>query len=156
MRYLALWMFFVLAGCVFHQGGISRDGINASHSADAHALASEAADILNERESPAHTALSLQSAPGPFGEAFESELRKRGYAITENGLKISYTADILGDQAFVQVASIDGQKFSLTRKLGLPVQTTITELPGTRPVKEDHPLEVRDLPCHFSEQKCTK
>ena len=143
-----LWLILVLAllaGCVFRQSGASMDGLNSAHGEDARALAREAADVLSKREAPAHIALNLQVSPGPFSEAFETELRARGYALKENGLEVSYTADVLGDQAFVQVSCADGQRFSLARKLWQN-EATITEPPNARPVRDEHSLEVRDLP----------
>lgn len=147
----ALWVLVllsVLPSCVLRNSAGSRDGLSAAHAADARALAGEAADVLQERQAPAHTRLELKKAPGLFGEALESELRGRGFAVMPDGgsgLGVSYVADIADGQGFVQISCSDGQRFSFTRPLGLPPQKTITEPPNTRPVSGEAPVEEREL-----------
>ena len=142
----------LLMGCVLHQKATgSLDGLSAAHPDDARALAMATADELQERQAPAHTPVALGKAPGLFGDALESELRGRGFAVVMPGdvpgaLDVTYTADLADDQAYVQVACGDGQRFSFTRPLGAPVQVTITEPPNTRPLPQEHILESRPLP----------
>ena len=153
MKRLALLLLpCLLLGCVLHQKSAgSLDGLSAAHPEDARALAMAAADELQERQAPAHTPLALGKAPGMFGEALESELRGRGFAVVlpeddTTALGVTYTADMTDGQAYVQVSCGDGQRFSFTRPLGAPVQVTITEPPDTRPLPQEHTLESRNLP----------
>lgn len=153
MKRLALLLLpCLLWSCVPHQKSAgSLDGLSAAHAADARALATAAADELQERQAPAHTPLALAKAPGLFGEALESELRGRGFAVVLPGgdaaaLGVTYTADMADGQAYVQVSCGDGQRFSFMRPLGAPVQVTVTEPPDTRPLPPEHVLESRNLP----------
>lgn len=151
-RVALLLLACLLWSCVPYQKSAgSLDGLSAAHPGDARALALAAADELHERQAPAHTALALGKAPGLFGEALESELRGRGFAVVlpeddSAALGVTYTADTTDGQAYVQVACGDGQRFSFTRPLGAPIQVTITEPPNTRPLPQEHILESRTLP----------
>lgn len=144
-----------LFGCVLRNNSPygSYDGLSAAYSSDAQALAILAAEELSQRHAPAHTSVALQKVPGLFGDALESGLRSRGFALAQSGssLGVTYRIDaVQTDQSaepslgYVQVSCTDGQLFSFTRHLGSPVP--YTEPPNTRPVPEDHPLESRPLP----------
>ncbi|WP_298030570.1 TcpQ domain-containing protein [uncultured Desulfovibrio sp.] len=142
------------AACVTHRNASgSFDGLSAAYTSDAQALAIRAAEELSRRHAPAHTSVALQKVPGLFGDALESGLRSRGFALAQSGssLGVAYRVDaVQTDQGaepslgYVQVGCTDGQLFSFTRPLGSPVP--YTEPPNTRPVPEDHPLESRPLP----------
>ncbi len=142
------------AACVTHRNASgSFDGLSAAYTSDAQALAIRAAEELSRRHAPAHTSVALQKVPGLFGDALESGLRSRGFALAQSGssLGVAYRVDaVQTDQGaepslgYVQVGCTDGQLFSFTRSLGSPVP--YTEPPNTRPVPEDHPLESRPLP----------
>lgn len=153
-KVLVLLFCLLCAACVTHKNASgSFDGLSAAHSSDAEALAIQAAEELSQRHAPAHTSVTLQKVPGLFGDALESGLRSRGFALAQSGssLGVTYRVDaVQTDQSaepslgYVQVSCTDGQLFSFTRSLGSPVP--YTEPPNTRPVPEDHPLESRPLP----------
>lgn len=153
-KVLVLLFCLLCAACVTHKNASgSFDGLSAAYSSDAQALAIQAAEELSQRHAPAHTSVTLQKVPGLFGDALESSLRSRGFALAQSGssLGVTYRVDaVQTDQSaepslgYVQVSCTDGQLFSFTRSLGSPVP--YTEPPNTRPVPEDHPLESRPLP----------
>ena len=145
---LFLLAFILLSACVM-RGGRSFDGLSAGHANDAQYLAGRVADELRERYAPAQTALSLDPAPGAFGEELERRLRQDGFAVGPSGLNVRYKLDVVDGNAapglgYVQVSCSDGQIFSVSHPLGAPAP--ITEPPSTRPVPEEHPIESRPLP----------
>lgn len=142
-----LLLFASLCGCVLRNNATpgSYDGLSAAYSGDARILAERTAEELGRRHAPAHTAVSLDRAPGIFGDVLEQKLRADGFALGSSGLGVSYRLDVLDAEGsptmgYVRVACTDGQMFSLTREIFRG-----TEAPSM-PVREERPLESRPLP----------
>ena len=142
-------MCLLCSGCVAKRGTTaSSDGLGTAHAADAHALAAYSAQEMSARHAPAHTPLSIDKAPGLFGEALEAELRARGFAVASgnaSSLRLSYTVGISDEAtlpfAYARLCYGDGENFSFSRRLG-----AITEPPHSRPIPAQYQVETRNLP----------
>lgn len=154
MKIGILFLCCLLAGgCVSARHNGSFDALSAAHAVDAQSLAAQTADELSARHAPAHTPLNLHRAPGLFGEALETELRSRGFALTDAGspLGVRYTVDVIPNDpqplGYVQVSCTDNRFFSFTRPLGTmnrprKIETPpapATHAPESLPVRESAP-----------------
>ena len=82
--------------CVAKHVSPSFDGFGSDYEADGSILAQQTADEIAKRHAPAHTSISLEKAPGHFGEVLEQRLREKGFAVSDSGkLVIKYTLCVL-------------------------------------------------------------
>ncbi len=113
----------LVCGCVLHKShDASFDGLSDDYGGDATVFASRVVDELGLRYAPARTNVSLNRAPGVFGDALEQELRKRGFGLSpDSGLGLVYHIDIVDDSqpvmGYVQVKTSDGRIFSFSREI---------------------------------------
>lgn len=149
-RALPIIIAALLAGCMPHRGaGGSVDGLSGH--GDVQAFAAQAASELQERQPPGQTTLALRKVPGQFGDALESELRGRGFALVQadvpeqDALEVSYAADVLEDRGFVQLRCAD-DAFSFSRPLGSPARPSGHTEPPSGEAARDNSVQSRPLP----------
>lgn len=129
-KFCSIILIVFLSGCVMRSGGggSSFDGLSNRYGGDAQVFADRTAQELGRRYTPAQNPVTLQKAPGIFGDSLEQALRNRGFAVSSpenggaSGLPVSYTVDILEmdgvpTKGYVQVTCADGRVFTFSREL---------------------------------------
>lgn len=129
-KFCSIILIVFLSGCVMRSGsnGSSFDGLSSSYGGDAQVFAERTAQELGRRYTPAQNPVTLQKAPGIFGDNLEQALRNKGFAVSSpenggaSGLPVSYTVDVLEmdgvpTKGYVQVTCADGRVFTFSREL---------------------------------------
>jgi len=161
-KYLLL-LVLCLSGCAMQgrraeTGGIpAYDGVTDTYPGEAGPLAKAAADNLAERYPPGSTSVSLARVKTPFGNALESALREKGFAVSFDGrgMAVGYTLDMFQGQTppacYLRVRTSDGDSFGTVRVVGVATPLQAGNLASSAMSVESkdlphEPAPVEDLP----------